>query len=65
VTVIATGFAATSPGDAEPVVRPNLAARKVSKPAAVPMVTDRSVVSIEVGDPADLEIPTFIRRQMD
>jgi cell division protein FtsZ len=65
VTVIATGFAATPHSDVERVIRPNFAARKVSKPAVVPMVTDRSVVSFEIADPADLEIPTFIRRQMD
>jgi cell division protein FtsZ len=65
VTVIATGFAASSHSVAENVIRPSFTARKLNKPAVVPMVTDRSVVSIEVADPADLEIPTFIRRQMD
>jgi cell division protein FtsZ len=63
VTVIATGFEPTSHAEAMPVIRPSFAARKLGK-KGVPAL-DRDLVPVEVSDPSDLEIPTFIRRQMD
>jgi cell division protein FtsZ len=63
VTVIATGFEPTTHAEAMPVIRPSFAARKPNKKGVPAM--DRNVVPLEVSDPSDLEIPTFIRRQMD
>ncbi|HSG82904.1 MAG TPA: cell division protein FtsZ [Gemmatimonadota bacterium] len=68
VTVIATGFETGDIASAEPrMARPNIGLRKpVARPAAnaAPAVQKR-VVPLEMTDPRDLEIPTFIRRQMD
>jgi cell division protein FtsZ len=75
VTVIATGFEPDGNGSPK-VLRPNFGARKVrnggTRAAAntegrapnAPM-NQNKVVPIEVTDPRELEIPTFIRRQMD
>ncbi len=63
VTVIATGFEPTSHAEAISVIRPNFAARKPSKKGVAAL--DSNLVPLEVSDPSDLEIPTFIRRQMD
>jgi cell division protein FtsZ len=64
VTVIATGFDASAHGGAAKVIRPDFAGRRRSAGPAVPP-RERPVVPLEVTDPRELEIPTFIRRQMD
>jgi cell division protein FtsZ len=69
VTVIATGFD-TPEVDAPKVIRPNFAQRRaaqhaVAHAAAQTAVRDHKIVPLDFADPRDLEIPTFIRRQMD
>lgn len=69
VTVIATGFDGDEPVEAGRTARPAFGTRK-SKPHGVVSSNDvrrqeREMVSVEFSDPRDLEIPTFIRRQMD
>lgn len=69
VTVIATGFDGEEPVEAGRAARPAFGTRK-SRPNGVLSRNDvrrheREVVSVEFSDPRDLEIPTFIRRQMD
>jgi cell division protein FtsZ len=70
VTVIATGFEAADGNGAEArVARPAFGARRAvgRSAAATPAPEQKSykTVPLEVSDPRDLEIPTFIRRQMD
>jgi cell division protein FtsZ len=65
VTVIATGFEAAEREAAPRPVRPNFGARKVVKKEVRLPATERSAVPLEFADPKELEIPTFIRRQMD
>jgi cell division protein FtsZ len=68
VTVIATGFDTADLGVGEPrAVRPGTPLRKpaVRPAASVPAAAQKKVVPLEMTDPRDLEIPTFIRRQMD
>lgn len=66
VTVIATGFDRTraeqSP-DVIPMMRP--AARRPTPPAAAPKPEQTPRRAAPGGDLNDMEIPTFIRRQMD
>ncbi|UCC47881.1 MAG: cell division protein FtsZ [Gemmatimonadota bacterium] len=64
VTVIATGFQPSEQAGTARVIRPDFAARKPKEPA-VAAAHERSVIPLEVTDPRELEIPTFIRRQMD
>lgn len=69
VTVIATGFDGEEPVEAGRAARPAFGTRK-SRPNGMLSRNDarrheREVVSVEFSDPRDLEIPTFIRRQMD
>jgi cell division protein FtsZ len=66
VTVIATGFepAEVTVAPAK-VIRPDFRTRRpAAKPASVPS-SDADIVALDVTDPRELEIPTFIRRQMD
>ena len=70
VTVIATGFEAADGNGAEAkVARPAFGARRmVGRATAAAQVAEQKsykTVPLEVSDPRDLEIPTFIRRQMD
>lgn len=70
VTVIATGFDSTDPGEAPRMSRPEVGVRKARREsihARAPEAQrpERDVVSFDFTDPRDLEIPTFIRRQMD
>ncbi|NIR46136.1 MAG: cell division protein FtsZ [Gemmatimonadetes bacterium] len=74
VTVIATGFEPASREAAPPpkVTRAVLGARRIADhaPAAArtqeqPQPQGRKAVPVEVSDLRELEIPTFIRRQMD
>ncbi|UCF21249.1 MAG: cell division protein FtsZ [Gemmatimonadota bacterium] len=64
VTVIATGFEPADVSASAAVLRPAFGAKKSSRQVSVP-VGDRSVIPLEFTDPRELEIPTFIRRQMD
>ncbi len=64
VTVIATGFEPADVSGSAGVLRPAFAAKKPNRQASVP-VGDRNVIPLEFTDPRELEIPTFIRRQMD
>lgn len=64
VTVIATGFQPSEQVATARVIRPDFAARR-PKELARAGVQERSVIPLEVTDPRELEIPTFIRRQMD
>ena len=65
VTAIATGFDVKELIDAPETIRPDLNLAK-SPARRVPVrALDRSVVPLEITDPRELEIPTFIRRQMD
>ncbi|MEE9132102.1 MAG: cell division protein FtsZ [Gemmatimonadota bacterium] len=64
VTVIATGFETADQAGAAKIIRPNFGARRVSGPVRVP-AHDHNGVPVDVTDPRELEIPTFIRRQMD
>lgn len=64
VTVIATGFDVN--GREARLARPELLARKGKTPAlATTPSEDRDVLPFDLTDPRELEIPTFIRRQMD
>lgn len=66
VTVIATGFDARNDSGGAKVIRANFGERK--RPRRTPAETAREVPTmrrLEFADPRDLEIPTFIRRQMD
>ncbi len=69
VTVIATGFETAERAEPVKVIRPEFApARTPSRrPAAAHALAtaERDVVPIGADDPRELEIPTFIRRQMD
>jgi cell division protein FtsZ len=66
VTVIATGFETVDNGAAvAKEERVNFGARRVADRTAATPAAHKKVVPIEVTDPRDLEIPTFIRRQMD
>ncbi len=70
VTVIATGFDDSAHPADEHFLRPSFGARPASKaaPAAAlaPAKTgERHMLPLEIMDPRELEIPTFIRRQMD
>ncbi len=65
MTVIATGF---EPAEREVVAdaaQPNFGGRKVVRKQVRLPAAERSVVPVECADPRELEIPTFIRRQMD
>jgi cell division protein FtsZ len=77
VTVIATGF---DKADAilervDNVIRPNFAAKRpeprsgskpaIPAPSPTPILRESDIRPIERKLPSDLEIPTFIRRQMD
>lgn len=64
VTVIATGFDTRLEEEPPKVLRPNFGTRKVATTPPL-SVTDPGVMSVEISDPRELEIPTFIRRQMD
>ncbi len=65
VTAIATGFDVKELIDAPATIRPDLSLAE-SPARRVPVrALDRSVVPLEITDPRELEIPTFIRRQMD
>lgn len=64
VTVIATGFEGAEQRELAKVVRPNFAARKLASQGQ-PVEEHRSVLPFELADPRELEIPTFIRRQLD
>ncbi|KPK80807.1 MAG: cell division protein FtsZ [Gemmatimonas sp. SM23_52] len=64
VTVIATGFQPGESAGSARVIRPDFAVRKPKEPARA-QVHERSVIPLEITDPRELEIPTFIRRQMD
>ena len=47
------------------IIRPDFRKRiPAAKPASVPS-HDADIVALAVTDPRELEIPTFIRRQMD
>jgi cell division protein FtsZ len=64
VTVIATGFETADQLGPARVIRPDFRGRRLGvDPVAA--VVDRDVVALEITDPRELEIPTFIRRQMD
>ncbi len=69
VTVIATGFDESVREIPEPrgILRPNFSSRQPARPAAAlaPPLVDRQHVPLDITDPRELEIPTFIRRQMD
>ncbi len=64
VTVIATGFDSSEISGSAKVIRPDFSAARSKSPVSA-VVAERKVVPIEFTDPRDLEIPTFIRRQMD
>jgi cell division protein FtsZ len=64
VTVIATGFDSSEISGSAKVIRPDFSAARSKSPVSA-VVAERNVVPIEFTDPRDLEIPTFIRRQMD
>jgi cell division protein FtsZ len=64
VTVIATGFEPAAHNGSAKVIRANFGARKPGGQTGVP-ARERQVVPLEITDPRELEIPTFIRRQMD
>lgn len=64
VTVIATGFEPSEKLDAPKAATPRVAARRPAAQVVAPAI-DRSVVPLGITDPRELEIPTFIRRQMD
>ncbi len=65
VTVIATGFEPVVQSVAPRVIRqPQLGTRRAPAVAGVGG-PERSLVALDFSDPRDLEIPTFIRRQMD
>jgi cell division protein FtsZ len=64
VTVIATGFQPGESTGSARVIRPDFAVRKAKQPVGA-QVRETSVVPLQVTDPRELEIPTFIRRQMD
>jgi cell division protein FtsZ len=80
VTVIATGFDKTDVIYARPdnVIRPDFGAKRAAPPVApkssapsipapgpTPIQREADIRPIERKLPSDLEIPTFIRRQMD
>ena len=69
VTVIATGFEPAESGGAAVVktARPTFGARKMVASAAARERTQehKKAVPLGITDPRELEIPTFIRRQMD
>ena len=71
VTVIATGFDDSAhPADESHTFRPSFGARPASKAApgaalAPAKTGERHMLPLEITDPRELEIPTFIRRQMD
>jgi cell division protein FtsZ len=77
VTVIATGFDKTDRvlERVDNVIRPNFAAKRpeprampapsAQAPAPTPIQREADIRPIERKLPSDLEIPTFIRRQMD
>lgn len=65
VTVIATGFEpAEQQVDSAKVIRPAFGQRRPAR-RLQHQTADAGVVPLEVADPRELEIPTFIRRQMD
>ncbi len=66
VTVIATGFETMDNGSGvAKEERPSFGVRRVADRTAATPAAHKKVVPFEVTDPRDLEIPTFIRRQMD
>jgi len=66
VTVIATGFETADHSGSGKIIRPNFGARRpVAASHAGARTHDREVAPLDVADPRELEIPTFIRRQMD
>ncbi len=66
VTVIATGFEPSEVTAAPTkVIRPDFGLRKKVAKAATVAASDSDIVALDVTDPRELEIPTFIRRQMD
>ena len=69
VTAIATGFGeAARVAESKDVLRPTFGAQPFARlPAAAAPATihDRALLPLDVTDPRELEIPTFIRRQMD
>jgi len=66
VTVIATGFETADHSGSAKIIRPNFGARRPAVASHVGAQThDREVAPLDVTDPRELEIPTFIRRQMD
>jgi len=70
VTVIATGFDPDEAVGAARVLRPEFGVKKArpvqgAAPGGETRRPEREGVSFELSDPRDLEIPTFIRRQMD
>ena len=66
VTVIATGFEPSEVTTAPTkVIRPNFRTRMPATQTAGVASRDTDIVALDVTDPRELEIPTFIRRQMD
>ena len=69
VTVIATGFDDSGYSEQKPkdILRPEFGVKLPARAATTgePKITDRKVLPMDVTDPRELEIPTFIRRQMD
>ncbi len=64
VTVIATGFEPAEQNGSARVARAGLLARRAPTPAGIG-ATDRGLAALDFSDPRELEIPTFIRRQID
>ncbi len=64
VTVIATGFEPAEQNSGARVIRPQYRTRRAAALAGVG-ATERSLMALDFSDPRELEIPTFIRRQMD
>ena len=66
VTVIATGFEPSEVTAAPTkIIRPDFRTRKPATKTASVASQDTDIVALDVTDPRELEIPTFIRRQMD
>ncbi len=66
VTVIATGFEPSEvTAAATKIIRPDFRMRKPAAKTASVASRDTDIVALDVTDPRELEIPTFIRRQMD
>ncbi len=64
VTVIATGFEPAEQNGSARVARAGLLARRAPTPPGIG-ATDRGLAALDFNDPRELEIPTFIRRQID